>query len=107
MFLAQAERLELVLGAGKQEDGKLLYLMITQKEKYEKWLFRVLVVLSELMVRPTVPATLPALILYCSAPVLVTLPSIPWYYRHDALLLQSSRVYFVANTPRDLPAHSF
>lgn len=41
-----------MLGTGKQEpDPKLLLLMIVQKDKYEKWLFRVLVVLSELMVR--------------------------------------------------------
>lgn len=50
---AQAERLQLVLGTGKQEaEAKLLWLMIAQKDKYEKWLFRVLVVLSELLVRP-------------------------------------------------------
>lgn len=50
----QGERLQLVLGAGKQEaEGKLLWLMIAQKDKYDKWLFRVLVVLSELLVRPT------------------------------------------------------
>ena len=51
----QAERLQLVLGTGKQEaEAKLLWLMFAQKDKYEKWLFRVLVVFSELLVRPTV-----------------------------------------------------
>lgn len=41
-----------MLGTGMQEaDPKLLVLMIVQKDKYEKWLFRVLMVLSELLVR--------------------------------------------------------
>lgn len=41
-----------MLGTGKQEaEPKLLLLMIAQKDKYEKWLFRVLMVLSELLVR--------------------------------------------------------
>lgn len=41
-----------MLGTGKQEaEAKLLLLMMAQKDKYEKWLFRVLVVLSELLVR--------------------------------------------------------
>lgn len=56
----QGERLQLVLGAGKQEaEGKLLWLMVAQKDKYDKWLFRVLVVLSELLVRkPTTTCNL-------------------------------------------------
>lgn len=50
----QTERYQLVLGTGKQEpEPKLLVLMVVQKDKYEKWLFRVLVVLSELMVSET------------------------------------------------------
>ena len=50
--VCQAERYQLVLGTGKQEpEPKLLVLMMVQKDKYEKWLFRVLMVLTELMVR--------------------------------------------------------
>ena len=42
----------MVLGTGKQEaEPKLLLLMRAQKDKYEKWLFRVLLVLTNLMVR--------------------------------------------------------
>lgn len=41
-----------MLGTGKQEaEQKLLLLMFLQKDKYEKWLFRILIVLSELLVR--------------------------------------------------------
>lgn len=41
-----------VLGLGKPEmETKLLQLMLSQKDKYQKWLFRLLVVLSELLVR--------------------------------------------------------
>lgn len=51
-FPCQAERYELVLGTGKQEaEARLLLLMLLQKDKYEKWLFRVLIVLSQLLVR--------------------------------------------------------
>lgn len=43
-----------MLGTGKQEaEPKLLVLMVAQKDKYEKWLFRVLMLLTELMVRAT------------------------------------------------------
>ena len=43
-----------MLGTGKQEaEPRLLVLMLVQKDKYEKWLFRVLVVLSQLLVRKT------------------------------------------------------
>lgn len=48
----QVERFQLVLGTGKQEpEPRLLLLMLLQKDKYEKWLFRVLLVLSEMLVR--------------------------------------------------------
>lgn len=48
----QEERLTVVLGLGKPEtEPKLLQLMLSQKDKYQKWLFRLLVVLSELLVR--------------------------------------------------------
>ena len=48
----QEDRLRQVLGTGKQDsEPKLLFLMIAQKEKYEKWLFRVLMVLIDLLVR--------------------------------------------------------
>ncbi|CAM9294212.1 unnamed protein product [Scytosiphon promiscuus] len=46
----KVERFQLTLGTSKQEpEPKLLVLMLLQKEKYEKWLFRVLLVLSELL----------------------------------------------------------
>lgn len=58
----------MVLGTGKQEVGpKLLLLMMLQQEKYDKWLFRVLMVVSELMVRQTISYTL--LTTYCSRSV--------------------------------------
>ncbi|CAM9654694.1 unnamed protein product, partial [Ectocarpus fasciculatus] len=46
----KVERYQLVLGTGKQEvEPKLLLLMMLQQEKYDKWLFRVLMVVSELL----------------------------------------------------------
>lgn len=51
LYPAQEERLTLVLGLGKPEaHPKLLQLMLSQKDKYKKWLFRLLMVLSELLV---------------------------------------------------------
>lgn len=51
-WYGQVERFQLVLGTSKQEpEPRLLLLLLLQKDKYEKWLFRVLLVLSELLVR--------------------------------------------------------
>lgn len=52
IFGAQTERLQLVLGSGNTEpEAKLLLLMFRQnREKHDKWLYKVLLVMSDLMV---------------------------------------------------------
>lgn len=56
-----------MLGTGKQEvEPKLLLLMMLQQEKYDKWLFRVLMVVSELMVRRRDAISYILLTIYCS-----------------------------------------